>query len=144
MTDKKNTEGLKFILKLDMMADDEKKLVQLAKEAIDDSHDKRTFLERKNQDLRVNPTSINLGAAIGSSHAIMNNNLSTNDKLYMIMNKYIKLVQQKNPKMTKDKALDNFCKVFSAEFPNEYGVKTIERCSVDLNKVMLKRDREII
>ena len=101
MTDKRNIEGVKFILKLDMSADDERKLVQLAKEAIDDSHDKRTFLERKNQDLRVNPTSINLGAAIGSGHAMMNNNLSTNDKLYMVMNKYIKLMQQKSPKITK-------------------------------------------
>ena len=142
MTDKKNAEGLKFILKLDMMADDEKKLVQLAKEAIDDSHDKRTFLERKSQDLRVNPTSINLGAAIGSSHAIMNNNLSTNDKLYMVMNKYIKLMQQKNPKTTKDKALESFCKVFSTEFPNEYGIKPIQRGSVELNATMLKRGRD--
>ena len=142
MTDKKNAEGLKFILKLDMLADDEKKLVQLAKEAIDDSHDKRTFLERKNQDLRVNPTSINLGAAIGSGHAMMNNNLSTNDKLYMVMNKYIKLMQQKNPKITKDKALDNFCKVFSTEFPNEYGLKPTQRKPVELNMVMLKKGRD--
>ena len=116
--------------------------MQLAKEAIDDSHDKRTFLERKNQDLRVNPTSINLGAAIGSGHAMMNNNLSTNDKLYMVMNKYIKLMQQKNPKITKDKALDNFCKVFSTEFPNEYGLKPTQRGPIKLNPAMLKKGRD--
>jgi hypothetical protein len=144
MTDKRNIEGVKFILKLDMSADDERKLVQLAKEAIDDSHDKRTFLERKNQDLRVNPTSINLGAAIGSGHAMMNNNLSTNDKLYMVMNKYIKLMQQKSPKITKEKALDNFCKIFAAEFPNEYGIKNIPNRSIGLNEAIIKKGRELI
>ena len=126
MTDKRNIEGVKFILKLDMSADDERKLVQLAKEAIDDS------------------TSIKLGAAIGSGHAMMNNNLSTNDKLYMVMNKYIKLMQQKSPKITKEKALDNFCKIFAAEFPNEYGIKNIPNRSIGLNAAIIKKGRELI
>ena len=143
MTDKKNPEGLKFILKLDMCANDEKRLVQLAGEAIAASHDKRTFSERRNQDLRVNPTSINLGAAIGTGHAMMNNNLSTNDKLYMIMNKYLKLAQQKNPKISKDKALEHFCKDFAASFPMEYGAEKKAQRTVEIRNLMAMRQRTI-
>jgi hypothetical protein len=142
MTDNKKADGLRFILKLDIMADDERKLVQLAREIIDDSHDKRTFLERKNQDLQVNPTSINLGAAIGASHAMMNNNLSTNDKLYMVMNKYLKLALQKNPKASKDKALERFCKDFAAAFPKEYGMKPKNTPPLKLN--LPSKDRTIV
>lgn len=142
MTDTKKNEGLRFILKLDMAADDERKLVQLAREIIDNSHDKRTFLERKNQDLQVNPTSINLGAAIGASHAMMNNNLSTNDKLYMVMNKYLKLTLQKNPKTSKDKALERFCKAFATDFPQQYGIKKSNNPPININ--LLNRNRSIV
>ncbi len=141
MTNEKKAEGLKFILKLDMAADDERKLVQLARDAIIDSHDKRTFLERKNQDLQVNPTSINLGAAIGMSHAMMNNNISTNDKLYMVINKYFKLALQKNPKTSKEKALEHFCKRFADMFPQEYGEKQQKINSV--NMTLLHKGKEI-
>lgn len=140
---KRSAEGLKFILKLDMLGDDEKKLVQLAKEVIDESHDKRTFAERRNQDLQVNPTSINLGAAIGASHALMNNNLSTNDKLYMVMNKYLKLALQKNPKASKDKALERFCRDFAAAFPKEYGVKEKNFNNSPIKMNMMNKVREI-
>lgn len=143
MTDKKNSEGLKFVLKLDMCANDEKKLVQLAGEAIADSHDKRTFSERRNQDLRVNPTSINLGAAIGTSHAMMNNNLSTNDKLYMIMNKYLKLAQQKNSKISKDKALEHFCKDFANSFPVEFGAERKTQRTPEIKNLIAMRQRSI-
>ena len=140
---KRSAEGLKFILKLDMLGDDEKKLVQLAKEVIDESHDKRTFAERRNQDLQVNPTSINLGAAIGASHAMMNNNLSTNDKLYMVMNKYLKLALQKNPKASKDKALERFCRDFATAFPKEYGVKEKNFNNSPIKMNMMNKVREI-
>jgi len=143
MTDKKNSEGLKFILKLDMCANDEKKLVQLAGEAITDSHDKRTFSERRNQDLRVNPTSINLGAAIGTGHAMMNNNLSTNDKLYMIINKYLKLAQQKNPKISKDKALEHFCKDFANSFPAEFGAEHKMQRTPEIRTLIAMRQRSL-
>lgn len=139
MTTKKNAEGIKFIFKLDAATNDEKKLVELAKEAIEQSHDKRTFSERKNQDLRVNPTSINLGAAIGGSHAMMNTNLSTNDKLYMVMNKYIKLAQQKNPKISKDKALERFCTDFARTFPKEYGHKEPQQIQSEVLKAMINK-----
>lgn len=143
METKRSAEGLKFILKLDMLGDDEKKLVQLAKEVIDESHDKRTFAERRNQDLQVNPTSINLGAAIGASHALMKNNLSTNDKLYMVMNKYLKLALQKNPKASKDKALERFCNDFATAFPKEYGAKETAQKNSSLNFVLKNRGREM-
>lgn len=123
MTENKKAEVFKFVSMLHASADNEQALLLLAQNAIATSHDKRTFSERRSQDLRVNPTSINLGSAIGTSHAVMNNNLSTNDKLYMIMNKYIKLITNKNPKMNKDKALDRFCTEFASRFPEEFGAK---------------------
>lgn len=139
MTEKKNSEGLKFILKLDMAANDENKLLQLAREAIAESHDQRTFLQRSGQDLRVNPTSINLGAAIGTGHAMMNTNLSTNDKLNMVINKYLKLTIEKNPKISKEKALDKFCKDFAAAHPEQYGVKKENtQQSQGLNPLLLR------
>jgi len=123
MTDNKPSEGLDFMMKLNTASFDEKKLVQLAHSAIVDSHDQRTFLEREGKDLRVNPTSINLGATIGMGHAILNHNLSTNDKLNMVMKKYIDLVVRNNPKTTKEEALNSFCKDFAKQYPNEYGKK---------------------
>lgn len=139
MTDKKNIESVKFLFELNSCADNEEKLVQLAGEAVVKSHDKRTFVERKNQDLSVNPASINLGAAIAKSHALMNHNLSTNDKLYMIMHKYLNAVLQKNPKASKDKALERFCADFAAKFPKEYGVKQNIQPALNVNTVMALR-----
>ena len=138
MVEKKNTEGLKFILRLNMVADDKDKLVLLAKQAVDESHDKRTFTERKNQDLRVNATSIKLGATIADAHVMLNNNLSTNDKLYKIMDRYINLVSEKH-KITKDEALKHFCKDFANKFPQEYGKEQ----GVILNPMFLKKQREM-
>ena len=84
-----------------------------------------------------------MGAAIGKSHAVMNNNLSTNDKLYMVMNKYIKLIQQQNPKITKEKALADFCKTFAADFPAEFGLTSHSTQSLSLNAVIMKKGRDL-
>ena len=139
-----NTEKSDFIKRLKQATEDEDKLIQLAKEAIEESHDKRTFLERKNQDLSVNPTCINLGATIGIGHAIMNNNLSTKDKLYMIMDRYIKLALQKNHKASKDKALERFCKDFANAFPKEYGIKKAPEKLDTMQIKILKQNRVIM
>ena len=86
MTDNTPSVGLTFKLRLDSIVSSTEDLVKLAKETMDVSHDHRTFSEREGKDLIVNPTSIKVGATIGMGRAIMNKNLSTNDKLYMIMN----------------------------------------------------------
>lgn len=125
MTENKTSEGLKFLMKLDMSAHSEKMLLQLAKDAIDESHDKRTFIERKGRDLLVNPSSVGLYAAIGKGHAISNANISTNDKLYMVMDSYIKLAKEHNPNVNKDKVLDRFCRAFAERFPLEYEGKVV-------------------
>ena len=119
---KNNSKGFEFIQRL-QVSDDENKLVRLAKEAIDESHDQRTFLERKNKDLRFNPCGVNIGNVIAIGHAMANNDFTTKDKLYMVLEKYINLVQQKNPLTSKDKALERFEHNFAAAFPKEYGVK---------------------
>lgn len=145
MTDKKNSEGLEFILKLDVSANDEKKLVQLAKEAIcDDTHDKRTFLERKNRDLHCNPYSINIGSIIATAHAMVNNDFSTKDKLYMVMQKYINLAQQNNPKISKEKALENFQHDFATAFPKEYGISKAPEKLNTLQIDAIRRARDIV
>lgn len=136
-----NTEKSDFIKKLKLVAEDENGLIRLAKEAIEQSHDKRTFLERKNQDLSVNPTCINLGATIGIGHAMMNNYLSTKDKLYIIMDRYIKHALQKNARISKDKALERFCKDFAAAFPKEYGIKKAPEKLNTMQIKILKQNR---
>ncbi|MBR1825966.1 MAG: hypothetical protein IJ770_05205 [Alphaproteobacteria bacterium] len=127
MNEKKNAEGVKFLFRLDQAALDKNKLIDLARNVIDESHDKRSFAERKMQDLRVNPTSVNLGATIGLGHAITNKNLSTNDKLYMVMHKYIALSLSENPKASKDKVLKRFCHEFAMSFPKEYGIEEAQK-----------------
>ena len=142
MLEKKNAEGLKFMFRLDQAALDKSKLISLAHDVIDDSHDKRTFFERQVQDLRVNPTSINLGATIGLGHAVTNKNLSTNDKLYMVMHKYISLSLSENPKTSKDKALKRFCHEFAMSYPEEYGVnrhnKSVNQQPLNLSLIAMQ------
>lgn len=121
MTENKIADGLKFLLKLDMSSYSENMLLQLANDAINGSHDKRTFVERRGRDLLVNPTSVHLCSVIATGHAMTNSNLSTKDKLYMIMDRYVELAVRKKPKMSKDKALNNFCEEFAEKFPQAYG-----------------------
>ena len=143
MTDNTPSVSLMFKLKLDSVAFGKDDLIKLAKETIDVSHDHRTFSEREGRDLIVNPTSIKVGATVGMGRAIMNKNLSTNDKLYMIMNKYISLVRSKNPLASEYMALDSFRKDFAKKYPEEFGVKNckvkqrIEANQILQNKMMV-------
>lgn len=138
MIDNKPSEGLSFMMKLNNAAFDKKELVRLAHEAIMDSHDQRTFVERQGKDLRVNPTSINLGATVGMGHAILNHNLSTNDKLNMVMKKYIDLAVKDNPDISKESALKSFCKDFAKSYPEEYGAKSGEHARQSALNPLLK------
>lgn len=139
MTEKKNVEGVRFLLRLDQAALDKGKLLDLARSVIDESHDQRSFAERKAQDLTVNPTSVNLGATIGLGHAITNKNLSTNDKLYMILHKYIALSLNENPKASKDKILQRFSREFAMTYPKEYGLEESKRVAPPQSIDMLSK-----
>ena len=155
MADKINPESLKFLLKLDQAAAmaekktpkdaaflralyravlgaDKEQLVSLASDVIDKSHDGRSFSERRSRDLIVNPASIGMGATFGLGHALMGANLSTKDKLYMVMNEYINLSVGGNAKASKDRALAKFCHEFAEKYPRQFGAENAE------NKMPLK------
>ena len=114
-------ESMNFYIKLKSCSEDKGLLLRMAAEAIAFSHDKRTLAQRRNQDLQFNPTSINLGSTIGTIRAFHKQNLSTNDKLCMIINKYINLETKNNPKFNKNKALDNFDREFAEQYPKQHG-----------------------
>lgn len=138
-----NPEKPDFIKKLEQVGEDEKALIRLAKEAINESHDKRTFLERKNRDIRFNPCGIAIGNAIATGHAMANSVFTTKDKLYMVMKKYIDLTIQKKPKISKDEALNKFCRDFAAEFPKEYGIqRTFE--NIDNQQMEIVKQSRVI
>lgn len=127
MTDAKNKENLKFAIRLKAAAENAEKLVALAGRVIAESHDKRTFSERRRQDLQVSSTGVNLGAAVARGRYLLDNNLSTNDKLYVIMNKYAALLRQNDQSVTKDAALERFCRDLAAKYPEAYGRQQIKR-----------------
>lgn len=125
MTEKKNPESSNFANRLDQAATDKDKLLQLARDVIDESHDGRSFSQRRSRDLRVNPTGIFVGDAIARVHEKANANLSTNDKLYMVMQQYINLSIAGNPRASKDKALAKFCQEFAQKYPKEFGAENV-------------------
>ena len=129
MVENTKAGGSGFIFKLGAAAKDKDSLLQLARDVIDESHDKRTFAERRKQDLYANPTSIKLYSLAGLKKAITNKNLSTNDKLYMIMQNYINL-ETANNRTTPENALKHFCKDFAAKYPREFGQNSAQ--SLDL------------
>ena len=135
MVNEKNKEGINFLLKLDALVarQDSDGLVDMAGEAIARSHDGRTFLQRKDRDLTLNPTVIKLKAIVGNSNALNNLDLSTNDRLYMIMNRYIGLEVVKSGKMTPEKALDKFCRQLAEKDPILYGAEMRRHDAVDIS-----------
>lgn len=134
-----------FIFKLGAAAKDKDSLLQLARDVIDESHDKRTFDERRKQDLYANPTSIKLGSLVGLRKAITNKNLSTNDKLYMILQNYITLATANN-RTSPDNALKHFCKDFAAKYPKEFGANKAEHANTGnpLDYVLRSRGNSIV
>lgn len=171
MADNINSENLKFLLKLDQAAAmaakknprdaaflrtlcravisaDKDSLLSLAREAIDESHDGRSFSQRRSRDLIVNPASISMGATFGLGHALMGANLSTKDKLYMVMNEYINLSVGHNAKASKDRALAKFCHDFAEKYPREFGAENAAENKMTLknsnNFGMMKQSREVL
>jgi len=140
MVENKKAEGLKFLLKLDQASAEKGKLLELARDAVRESHDHRAFSNRK--ELITNPDSLDINAAFARSHALMNANFSTNDKLYLIMKRYVELAAKENPRMSKGRALADFCHEFAAAFPQEYGAAAAAKINaVPLNFVLRSRGR---
>lgn len=116
-----SNDSMQFYTKLKDCSENKDSLLKMAAEAIAFSHDKRTLAQRRSQDLQFNPTSINLASTIGTIRAFHKQNLSTNDKLCMIINKYIGLAIKDNPKLNKPKALEDFDCEFAKRYPNMHG-----------------------
>ncbi len=134
MSEDKKAEGLRFIFRLDLASTEKGKLLELARDSIRESHSHRTFSDRK--DLLLNPDTLHINSAYATGHAIMNANFSTNDKLYMIMHRYVSLVSKENPKMSQAKALEKFRADFAAAYPQEFGAKA-EPQKANGNQILL-------
>ena len=132
-----SNDSRNFLMKLNGCASDKKLLLRMAAEAIAHSHDHRTLAQRRSQDLQFNPTSINLRACIGKIHALNNQNLSTNDKLCMVINEYINLEIKDNPKTHKDTALEHFNQQFLNLYPQQHGAVAKLNNKVNQNDVRI-------
>lgn len=122
MVDSTKAEGLKFMFNLNQASDDKDKLLELAQTALRESHSKRTFVERCGKDLNL--LSLDLGATVGHMHVLTNKEVSTKDKLYMIIKRYVALTQKDNSKTSEKKAIDSFCSELQKRYPQEYGAET--------------------
>ncbi len=123
MVENRTNKRSSFIFELGAAADDKDKLLKLAHDAIVESpsSDKPSFVERK--DLNKSPDSLEMNARWALLKAMTSSNLSTNNKLYLIMERYVLLQEKQHPKISRAKALENFFKDFAAQYPKEYGVK---------------------
>ncbi|MBQ7633090.1 MAG: hypothetical protein IJS88_03145 [Alphaproteobacteria bacterium] len=124
MTEKKDSEGLKFLFRLDLAGADQDKLLELARASIEESKTHRTFSERK--ELITNPDSLKVNAARAHIKAMVSTDLSTNNKLYMIMERYVEIDEKKHPTTPRHKALDKFFNDFAKKYPTEYGAAKVE------------------
>ncbi len=120
MTENKNAEGLKFLLKLDLAGANQDKLLELAHTSIAESKSHRTIKERK--DLITNSDALEINAARARIKAMVSTDLSTNNKLYLIMERYVKIAENQHPKISHHKALDEFFTKFSQKYPDDYGI----------------------
>jgi len=128
MVDNKTIKRPSFIFELGAVADDKDKLLELARGAIAESHDHRTFAERK--DLIKNADCLDINARRALLKAMTSTNLSTNNKLYLIMERYVELEEKKHPKASRAKALDKFFEEFAAKYPQEFGIDGAEKRQV--------------
>jgi len=137
MADNKTVKRPSFIFELGAAADDKDKLLKLAHDAIVESpsHDKPTFVDRK--DLNKSADSLEMNARWALLKAMTNTHLSTNNKLYLIMERYVQMQEKQHPKISRAKALDNFFRDFAESYPREYG-------AADAQKTADKNDKQIL
>ena len=128
MVEKKGPEGIRFICRLDRATVEADGLLKLAHDVIDESHDHRTFDERR--ELIKNADGLKVNAAVAQFKAMSGTDLSTNNKLYMIMERYVELEEKKHPKASRAKALDKFFEEFAAKYPQEFGIDGAEKRQV--------------
>lgn len=107
-TVKKLTGGQKFMAELENAAQSKEDMLRLAGETIRKSHSKRTFVER---DLPVHETALNMRATYAAMNAYTRKDLSTDQRLILIKQKYQKL------------GFGDFDKDFKKAYPDEYGLK---------------------
>jgi len=128
MTDKnlKLTRGQKFMTDLDIAAKNKKDLLTLARDVIQHSPSKRTFLERK---LPENETALNMSATYAVMNAYTRKDLSTDQRLILIKQRYHKM------------NFGDFDKDFKKAFPKEYG---IEMKAVDTRAIIEARKAALL
>ena len=136
MIENKKADGLKFLLKLDPAANNKDKLVDLAHEAICSSHTKRTFAERRGKGLDL--LSLNLGEMQARIHVMAGREFTTNDKLYLIIKRYVNLVQKENPRTSEKSAINEFCSALQKRYPKEYGSEAQDKSAVKQPLLMMK------
>ena len=130
-----------FIERLEQASKDKALLVKLANDVVCESHDHRTFSQRK--DLIKNADTLCINAAYALTK-MRSPDFSTNDRLYMIMNRYVGIATKENPKLSRSKALDGFIKEFAASYPQAYGSRQQEAENTSqkqLNPLLLQAAR---
>ncbi len=103
MAEKKKTDGQKFLEEMTAAADDKSKLLELASRVIQNSPSKRNLKDRK---LPENETAVKMRAAVAKLHALQGRDVSTDEKLLMIADKY---------------GAQTFKSAFKIRYPQEYG-----------------------
>ena len=109
MTDKilNNFGGKDFMASLNFAAESKEVLLALARDVIQKSHSKRTFLERK---LPENETALKMRATFAMMNIATKKDLSTDDRLILLKLRY------------NSKGFGDFDKDFRKAFPKEYGI----------------------
>ena len=147
MNENKKSEGKEFKERL-ANADNKSKLVELARDSIIHSHDKRAFSERKELITASGGLHLRSVYALGRSETP---EFSTNDRLYMIMYKYMMMSVKNNPLASdsaKEKAIIQFKKDFAEKYPQEYGIKSnvqtkqIDKSAEKPAQIMLKNNMQ--
>ena len=110
MTDKisKLSGGQKFMAELELAAENKDDLLKLAGKVIQNSHTKRTFIERK---LPENETALDMRATYAMMNVFTRKDLSTDQRLILIKQRYRKM------------QFGDFDKDFRKAFPKEFGVE---------------------
>lgn len=106
---KKLTGGKKFMSDLSFVARDKESLLLMARDVIRKSPSQRSYNERK---LPEDQTALNMHATFAIAGVIKGKDLSTDQRLILIKQRY-----QKH-------GFGDFDKDFKKAYPQEYGVKT--------------------
>lgn len=107
---KKLTNGQKFMAELRVAAQNKESLLLMARDVLAKSHTKRTYKEREIPESEV---ALNMKATYAMAGVIRGKDLSTDQRLVLIKQRYQK------------QGFGDFDKDFKKAYPQEYGVKQI-------------------